>query len=176
MFPSYCLCCEAEVEGGLLLCAYCSAQLEFLEESPFAVAPFTSIAVSMGQVGPSSSFIRGVHGPYSIRIAEAMSAFMAVTLSRQDWPMPDVIIPSPRDLVFNRHLASSLSLFLEIPVIEALKPPSSFYRGEEFRWNLSHSLSGQTVLVADYLYDSTDDRFQILEEAAIQESFFLGFS
>ncbi len=162
--------------GGLLLCSYCSAQLEFLEDMPLAVAPFTSIAVSMGHLGPSSSFIIGVHGPYSIKIAEAMSAFMSVTLSRQDWPMPDVIVPSPRDMVFNRHLSSCLSLFLEIPVIEALKPPSSFYRGEEFRWSLSSSLSGQTVLIVDSLYDPKEDRFQILEEAAIKESFFLGFS
>lgn len=153
----------------------CSSQLELYEGESCCFSPFRTVAVSMEKIGPAISLVNGAKGPLAEEIAKSIAAFMAITLSRKDWVMPDCIVPSPRSLPFSMLLAESLSRFLEIPVLDALRPSSFFYEQKDFRWNHSYAVSDKIVLVVDTRLDPFEEGFQILEEAAIKEAFFLSF-
>ena len=171
VFPSRCLHCEEEVKSRQLLCLFCSSLLE-----PASFQETGSLnSSSMEPEGPCLSILKAINGPYSEEIAKTMAAFMVVALNRLGWAFPDVIIPSPRDVKFNRLLAKCLSDFLHVPVIEALKMPMFFHLDEEFRWKGSFCLSSQRVLVIDSKMDFLADPYSILDEAGPAERRFLSF-
>jgi len=93
---------------------------------------------------------------------------MVVQMNLLGWPVPDVIVPLPRE-PFNFLLAKYLSLFLSVPAIKALKR-KGFFRPEEFAWNGFVSLSDKKVLSVDLFFS---DAFRILEESAAEEIYFI---
>ncbi len=132
-------------------------------------------ATALEPEGPSLSLVKARNGPYTEEIAKTMAAFMVVALGRLNWPHPDCIIPSPRDLEFNLLLAHFLSDFLKVPVIEALQGPSFFYPEEGFRWKGSPCLVNQKVLLVDTQLNDLRDPFAFLDEAGIEERYLLCF-
>lgn len=171
VFPSHCIHCEDEVESRKLLCSFCSSLIEQASlEDPFSLS-----SSALEPEGPCLSLIRAKDGSYSEEIAKTMAAFMVVALGRLDWPIPDCIIPSPRDMKFNLLLARFLSDFIQVPVVEALKVPAAFQREEGFLWKRSLCLSDQNVLIIDTQRDISKDPFVILDEAGIAERYFLSF-
>jgi hypothetical protein len=166
IYPSYCIHCEEKVASHRWLCPFCAEQIEFVE----AVA--TRNSATLKPLGSSLSFQKVLTAPCFDEVAKTMAAFMVIQLSKLSWPPLDCICPSPRD-PFNLILAKHLSLFLKVPVIQALKLPSMFI-SSGYRWRGRPCLSDMKVLVVDTVPIREGD-FAILEEAAIKGSYYLSF-
>ncbi len=158
--------CEEKIESHKWLCSSCVGQIEFVE------AVDGNKSSTLQSLGSARAFQRASKGHLAEEVAKTMAAYMIIQFQRLKWPLPDYILPSPRDPV-NLLLAKHLSTFLEIPMIQALKQPG-FFSPPGYKWKGTSYLSDQNLLIVDILMPNLDD-FAILKEAAIKEGFYLSF-
>lgn len=158
--------CEEKIESHQWLCRSCVDQIEFIE------AVDGNKSSTLQPLGSALAFPRAAKGPLAEEVAKTMAAYMVIQFQRLKWPLPDYILPSPRE-PFNLLLSRQLSIFLEIPVIQALKLPS-FFSPPGYQWKGTPYVSDQNLLIVDMLMPNLDD-FEILKEAAIKNSFYLSF-
>ena len=166
IYPSHCIHCNEKIESHKWLCFFCAGQIEF------AKSVNSNKSATLLSLGSASSFLKAAKGPFAEEVAKAMAAFMVMQVERLGWPLPDAICPSPRD-PFNLLLSKHLSIFLNIPRVQALKLPGLF-SPPGYKWKKTPYLSDQKLLIVDTIALDPEE-FSILKEAGVMDVFYLSF-
>ncbi|MES2199581.1 MAG: double zinc ribbon domain-containing protein [Chlamydiota bacterium] len=163
IFPSHCIHCDEKIESRKFLCSSCADQLEFID------ATGVRKSATLEPLGSALSFRQAAKGPLAEEVAKTISAYMVIQWQRLKWPLPDIIIPSPKD-PFNLLLSKHLSIFLGVSTLQALKFSGFF--SPRYQWKATPYLSDQRLLVIDILMPDLKE-LAILEEACPKEIFYL---
>ncbi|MBM3198972.1 MAG: hypothetical protein FJZ58_06965 [Chlamydiae bacterium] len=164
LYPPYCLHCQEVQKKDHLLCTLCSQQVEFASPSSFYQH------AAMESEGPVHSLLREKEGNLSLRILEALAAFLVISKERQSWPEPDCVIPSPHDFPYHHRLAQQVGKLLGIPTLQPFLFPR--LRKRSICWKRGCFLLDRTVLVVGI---KTREGWEeaLLQEAAPRAALFL---
>ena len=163
IYPSNCLHCGEKILSNRCLCSLCLNQLEFLERLE------ERKNTTFSSLGPAASLAYSIKGQASSAIAKSMAAFMVIQFEKLGWDLPDYICPSPEE---KSDLAKEFASFLDIPMLEPLRLKGFFL--DEYCWKKTPYLSDKRLLIVGIKLPSVE-KFSLLEEAGIKESFFLSF-
>ncbi len=162
IFPAYCMHCqEIEIESSQLFCISCK---EWIQRFPLdECLPFKAVAVE--REGIALSLLRASKESSYPEVISTMAALMAFQIIDLKWPLPEIIIASPKEPV-NILLALELSRFFKAPVKNCLK--------SELEWKRPEICSDQIVFLVDLILPFSSS-WEILEEAAPLQIFQIGF-
>lgn len=192
IFPQLCLHCHQLLrQHQSIFCTDCFNQLEFIDPQTRCLICFsthnmtkksvcleckksnrllTAQAAAFEYTGPASTLIRKMKYGNLPYLAKGAAAFLTAQFIKLDWPLPDVIIPTPISWThqiergFNQSdlIAQELSKFLKCPTINLLKRLAGDYSqaglslsqrkklsAKRFMLKKPQHLEGHTVLLID---------------------------
>ncbi len=148
IFPPSCIHCnEPLADIHRVMCDACSHLLDLLDPSVrclhcFGLAeedecgectdkpvPWHGAAAAFDYLGPAASLIKTLKYRNRPYLAKPAAAFLAAQFTRLNWPTPHMLVPVPMPWLrqmsrgYNQAnlLATELTQFLQIPVVNALK-------------------------------------------------------
>lgn len=148
VYPPSCLHCDEPLSDPMrVMCDGCSNLLDLLDPSTrcyhcFGLAPeneceeciskpvpWHGVAAVFEYIGPAASLVKTLKYRNQPFLAKAAAAFLAAQITRLHWPLPQVIVPVPMPWLrkmtrgYNQAelIANELAIFLQRPVVQALK-------------------------------------------------------
>lgn len=175
-----CSVCFSAVEQENTLCKEC-------RENP---PVFKRLAAAFDYMGPAATLLQNLKFHQQPGFAKSAAAYMVIQWERQNWPMPDLIVPTPQSFMhwltrgYNQSalIAEEIGKLLDRPVANLLKRSSGAFSqsrlsqtqrkdlcSHSFSWKTEKELSDQTILLIDDVI-TTGATFRRCA-AAIQEGF-----
>lgn len=162
IFPPICWHCEDPAAFSHPLCESCLKLLDILP-------PSDPLITFEGQ-GPAWTLIKALKSGRAPRLAEGIAGYMALQYLKNDFPLPDLIVPVPQALFRSLQVSYNPSLLLahhlgktlDRPVIQLLKRKRQLvcqmrvnreqrYRlsVENFQWKKRVPIAEKTILLVD---------------------------
>jgi ComF family protein len=162
LFPPFCWHCEEAAVFPHPLCDSCVKLLDVLP-------PSSPLATFEGQ-GPAWTLIKALKSGKAPRLAQGLAGYMVLQYLKNNFPLPDLIVPVPQSLPralkvgYNPSLllAQHLGKALDRPVVQLLKRKRQLvcqmrvdrehrYRlsAENFQWKKRISFAEKTLLLVD---------------------------
>lgn len=137
-----------------LLCSFC---MELIERVPLEnCEPYKAAALE--KEGVARSLLKESKGALFQEVITTMASFMALQMIDLKWPLPDLILSSPKDPI-NEALAKELSKFFDIP----------------FRKTSNMGMCSDKILLVVDTVLSQESEIEIFEELAPSKIFQMGF-
>lgn len=150
IYPEICIACN-ENNCTHSLCATCRAHLSIInlkERCPHCFSPrenhlckksdyLAGVASVFEKENPASSLLKKLKYQKAFTLATSLGNFMALQFLKLNWPLPDLIIPTPQPLSKkiaigynpNLLLGKALGKTLQVPCMEVLKVKNAaFYK------------------------------------------------
>jgi len=162
IFPPFCRHCDEPVPLSQPLCSSCVELLTFLP-------PADPLVTFEGQ-GPAWTLMKDLKSGKAPGLAKGLAGYMALHYLKNNFPLPDFIVPVPQSLHRSLQigynpsflLAQHLGQTFDRPVLQLLKRKRQLYcqmnvdrekrlllPAENFDWKKNVSIAEKTVLLVD---------------------------